>query len=100
MGGESRGRAPLVEPASPLLRPLDRLRPGAPAAREPGRLTVAPFRAWRGSPGFAAQDRTFIAGKERPEGPRQPSKGMSAPRLADFGFREPPPPRLSTAAIF
>jgi len=64
------GRAPLVEPASPPGGALVRLRPGAPAAREPGRLTVAPFRAWRGSPGSAAQDRTFIAGREPHRGPR------------------------------
>jgi len=67
---ESSGRAPLVEPASPHRRSLERLQPGAPAAREPGRLTVAPFRAWRGSPGSAAQDRTFITGKDHLGGPR------------------------------
>lgn len=64
-----------------------------------GRLTVAPFRAWRGSPACVAGGSAVIAALPEPLPPPRLSGNPWAPRVAGFGCRGPLPPHPARAAL-
>ncbi|MDK2871728.1 MAG: hypothetical protein PWQ16_1080 [bacterium] len=84
--------------------PKTSFKPSAPAKHPRGTqrlpLTVAPFRAWRGSRISAARDPTLNASSLKLLLRKVTSWREFNPALADCGFRAPLPPHLARPRLF